>query len=149
MLLQAISILPMSVSIGTADSVMFLISHEFTTFVVSTILWFSAPRLLKIMVKDTTSTSKQAESLTSYQVEALIFLPIGVILVTVSIPALANMVAYNIAIDTLSTDATTKAQIIASSKGFTTRYIAKLLVGIFLIFYSHKLCHLVAKVRKK
>ena len=131
MLLQALSILPMSFSYGTDNPVRFLISHEFTTFVISTILWFTAPRLSKVMVKEATSSPEQAETIANYQVESLIFSTIGLILVVVSIPALANMVAYNSAIGTFEVEAISKAQMVASSKGFTTKYIVRIVVGIF------------------
>ncbi|MDH3974652.1 MAG: hypothetical protein OEV42_10285 [Deltaproteobacteria bacterium] len=149
MLLQALAILPMSVLISTADPVMFLISHEFTTFVISTILWFSAPRLSKVMVKDSTNSSEHPEGLEGRQVESLIFSTIGVILVAVSIPALANMVAYHRTISTFEVDAVSKAQMVAGSKGFITKYIVKIAVGIFLIFFSEKLCHLLSKGRNR
>ena len=149
MLLQALSILPMSVTIGAANPVMFLISHEFTTFVISTIIWFSAPSLSKVMVKDSTDASENLQRLKYWQAESLIFSTIGLILVVVSIPALANMVAYNIAIGTFEVDAVPKAQMIASSQGFTTKYIVKIVLGVFLIFFSEKICSVVAKIRKK
>jgi len=101
------------------------------------------------MVRDITNTSDPADSLTSYQVEPIIFSTIGLILVAVSIPALANMVAYNSAIDSLSPDEAMRINMIASSKGFTARYIARIIVGLFLIFFSQKLCGWITKVRKK
>ncbi len=149
MLLQALSILPMSVTIGTANPVMFLISHEFTTFVISTILWFIAPSLSKVMVKDSTAAPGNLQGLEDWKVESLIFSTIGLILVAVSIPALANIVAYNTNIGTFEVDAATKAQMIASSQGFTTKYIVRIVLGVFLIFFSDKLCSLVAKIRNK
>jgi uncharacterized membrane protein len=149
MLLQALSILPMSVTIGTANPVMFLISHEFTTFVISAILWFFAPSLSKVMVKDSTVAPKNPQGLEDRQVESLIFSTIGLILVVVSIPALANMVAYNTTIGTYEVDAATKAQMVASSQGFTTKYIVRIILGVFLILFSEKLCSLVANIRNK
>lgn len=148
MLLQALSILPMSVSFGTANPVTFLISHEFTTFVISSVLWFSAPWLSNKMVKGITPPSEAAKPLSSYQIEALIISTVGLVILAVSIPQLVNMVAYNNSIGMID-DPALKAQVIASSKGFTGRYISKIIFGLFLLFFSEKLCLVVAKVRKK
>jgi hypothetical protein len=149
MLLQALSILPMSVAFGTSNPVLFLLSHEFSTFVISAVLWFAAPRLSSIIVRDITGTTESIESITDNHLEALIFSGIGLVLVATSIPAIANMIAYNSAIETLNPDAATKVQMIASSKGFTAKYIAKIACGLFLLVFSEKLYRLLSKIRKK
>ena len=149
MLLQALSILPMSVTFGTSNPLIFLLSHEFTTFVISVALWFAAPRLSKLIVRDFTTTKESIEPIADYHFEALIFSGIGLVLVATSIPAIANMVAYNSAIETLNPDAPTKVQMIASSKGFTAKYIAKIICGLFLLIFSEKLCRLFSKIRNK
>ena len=65
-----------------------------------------------------------------------------------NITAIANMIAYDSAIETLNPDAETKVQMIASSKGFTAKYIAKIACGLLLVF-SEKLCRLLSNIRKK
>lgn len=148
MLLQALSILPMSITIGTANSVMFLISHEFVTFIISTSLWFLAPWLSRKMVKGLAIHSKPTRPLSRYQIEALIISSVGLIILVLSIPQLVNMVTYNNSLVMID-DPALKAQVVASSKGFTGRYIAKMLVGIFCLFFSEKLSFFIQQARKK
>jgi hypothetical protein len=100
-------------------------------------------------VRDITGTTESIESITDNHLEALIFSGIGLVLVATSIPAIANMIAYNSAIETLNPDAATKVQMIASSKGFTAKYIAKIACGLFLLIFSEKLYRLLSKIRKK
>ncbi len=149
LLLQALSILPMSVIYGTADPVMFLVSHEFTTFIISMTLWFTARPLSRLMVRNISNNNGINSNPPNTQVEPIIFSAIGLIILSTAIPQLVSIITYNSSIDMIGNDPTLKAQALASSKAFTARYIAKLLVGFSLLFFSDKLCELIEKVRTK
>jgi len=148
MFLQALSILPVSATVATVDPVMFLISHEFVTFIISATIWLLAKPLSRFMVKDLPSSEKEI-SLTplNSQIEPLIFSTIGLIILVTAIPQLVGMLTYNNAINMIGDDPVLQAKVIASSKSFTVSYLAKCIVGCSLLFFSGKLSKVLQKIR--
>lgn len=148
-LLQAVSIFPMSFRVFPATPVSFVFSYEFTAFAVSVIVWFLARPLSVFIVKDIKDNSNTNTYPSYIQFEIIIFSIVGLIVLATAIPELANMLAYNSIIDTIQDDASLKLQATASSRGFTAKYITKIVVGCGLLFFSDKLCFFIQKIRTK
>lgn len=147
MFLQGLSILPMSVTIGTANPVSFLISHEFVTFLISVILWIIAFPLAKFMLKEKINSPEMSSSLSRETIEQTVFSIVGLIIAAVSIPGLSSLFAYHSALDSLNSDPSFKVEALAGFKGHLVRYIIQIIIGLFLLFYSNIVTGLIGRIR--
>ncbi len=149
--LQALSILPMGVMVGSVNPVLFLFSHEFTSFIISLILWFSAKPIAKLMTRDLSQhfPDNDLPNDFSHELEPLIFSCIGLVLIVTAIPQLVNMVVYHSAVSNITNDPTLTTEAIASTKAFTARFIAKIIIGLLLVLFSNKCWIIIAKMRNK
>lgn len=98
-LLQAASILPTSFNITMLDPIIFLLNPSFVMAVLAVILWLVAPRIAKEIIKEHDDISISATSELIPHIEALIFLSLGLILVTSSFPSLMGGVTFIFTVD--------------------------------------------------
>jgi len=150
LMLQSLSILPMSIRIYTPTPIFLLISHEFVSFILSIVLWFFAPYLAKTMTKETTCNSNGSYGFNNVQFEQLLISAMGLILLAISIPGAVGMVSYHAAIVTTEVvDLAIQTQVEVSAKSFLAKYIAGILLGMFFLVFSKMLANQLDTLRNK
>ena len=99
------------------------------------------------MIKETNSYSNFTSSLSREQIEQVIFSIVGLIIVVVAIPGLLGLFAYHRSLDSLNSDLTVKIQATASLRSYLVGYIAKIIIGLFLLCFPNIVAGLPGRVR--
>ena len=146
--LQALSVLPMSIKVGVTESIFFIISQEFIIFLLSAFLWFAAPYLSKIILKEQSDCTEANYHLEWETFEYVLFSFVGLILIVVAIPGFSGILMWKLAYNSFEPDIVSKSEAIAGYYSHITKYIMEFFIGLILFIRPNFITSIKRLIRK-
>jgi len=118
---------------------MLLFDPTFIMTILAIVLWLIAPKAATMIIKGYDDHSTTTISLSNAHIESLIFLAVGLILVTSSVPSIFGTLAFTATLDQQMMDTSMKAQLTSGSTSTFVREGITLFIGVFLIVFAQRL----------
>ncbi len=140
--LQGLSVLPTFFTVYTSNELTILSSPVVIFFLLSLILWFTAPLIVPVMIKE--YEDENIDLTNSYKLEVVLLIIIGFYIVSVELPRLVGLGFSYVNLEEIDIETLTiiKGNIIEST--------LKLLLGVLMVVFSNTLgTNLYQKLRRK
>lgn len=131
--------LPELVSIQYFGPTEFILSPATLMWITAIVLWILAPKISTLLIRNNSKSTTSSQISVSNNLEKLIFLVIGLILIVESLPVLTNLISYNNIVDKNILDASQLEHMRAYTMSGVIEYVVRFAIGVIFVVWASTL----------